>query len=175
MALTSVSTSRGRCTTGATVACALGTMAPGESARIVVEGTAAREGSYTVAYGVGSKQSDPKVAGDNAGTLALEIAGPAPVARAGAEAFSAPVAATVTRSSLPPTPATPRWRLRVWLSLRADRAAPAKLQLAENTARPWAWRSFGTSISLRTRLHTISIRFADASGAVSDWQRISIP
>jgi uncharacterized protein DUF4082 len=92
-----------------------------------------------------------------------------------AAAFSATVTVSTTKSKLPPAPATPKWPLRVWFTLTTPSPAPAKLQFAQTPLQPWAWRPYRNQITLRTRTHSIWIRFADTTGNPSNWRKLSIP
>ncbi len=89
--------------------------------------------------------------------------------------FTAAVTVRVPRSLLPAGSLVPRWPVRVWFALAAQSAAPARLQFAEDPERPWAWRPYTADITIRTRQHTIWIRFADTVGAVSTWTKVTIP
>ncbi len=89
--------------------------------------------------------------------------------------FTAAVTVRVPRSLLPAGSLVPRWPVRVWFALAAQPAAPARLQFAEDTERPWAWRPYTGDITIRTRQHAIWIRFADTLGAVSTWTKVTIP
>lgn len=92
-----------------------------------------------------------------------------------AKTLAAVVTVSTTTSLLPHALAMPRSPLRVWFTLSALSPAPAKLQFAETPLRPWAWRPFRSEITVRTRVHSIWIRFANASGDLSDWRQLSIP
>ena len=94
---------------------------------------------------------------------------------AAAQTFAAAMRVSTTKSLLPHAPAIPKWPLRVWFRLTALSAPPARLQFAETPQRPWAWRPFRDEITVRTRTHSIWIRFGNASSGLSDWRRISIP
>ena len=89
--------------------------------------------------------------------------------------FTAAVTVWVPRSLLPVGSLVPRWPARVWFTLAAQTAAPARLQFAEDPERPWAWRPYTSAITVRTRQHAIWIRFAETSGAISTWTKVTIP
>jgi hypothetical protein len=75
---------------------------------------------------------------------------------------------------------TPSWRTvatssrRTWVSVEASGAKPARMQLAAKVARPWAWRSYLSAFSFRTRTPTIWARFALTDDTVTAWHRISL-
>jgi hypothetical protein len=95
--------------------------------------------------------------------------------KAAGDTFSAAVAVSTVKSLLPHAPVSPRWPLRVWFRLTALSSAPARLQFAETPLLPWAWRPYRDEITVRTRMHSIWIRFANANGDLSDWLQLSIP
>ena len=75
---------------------------------------------------------------------------------------------------------TPSWRTvatssrRTWVAVAASGAKPARMQLAAKVARPWAWRSYLSAFSFRTRTPAIWARFALADDTVTSWHRISL-
>ncbi len=75
---------------------------------------------------------------------------------------------------------TPSWRTvatssrRTWVAVAASGARPARMQLATKLARPWAWRSYLSAFSFRTRQPAIWARFALADDTVTSWHRISL-
>lgn len=108
----------------------------------------------------------------------LDSSGSVANARSASQAagiLHAAVAVSVPRSLLPAGSLVPRWPVRVWFALAARRSAPSGVQFAENPDRPWAWRPYRAEITVRTREHTVWIRFMETSGAVSTWTKVAIP
>ena len=65
--------------------------------------------------------------------------------------------------------------MRVWFDFTTSAGTPVRMSFAVDQSRPWAWRPFRPNVSVRTKQHTIFVRFANADGAVSTWHELSIP
>ena len=71
----SAAPSKGSCSGGSTTSCSLGTMEVGESASVVVVGTAVAGGSSTAQADVGAAAPDPNVSANNTATTTVLVSG----------------------------------------------------------------------------------------------------
>jgi hypothetical protein len=105
--------------------------------------------------GVGARQGDPNVGDNNYAQVDTAV--------------EAPALAEVRLSVVKVT------RYRTWLRADVDpQQAPARMQLALDREKPWAWRSFVTQFSFRPTRTGVWVRFAAADGRVSDWQQVTV-
>ena len=75
VAFVSASASKGSCSGGATTSCSLGTMEVGESATVVVVGTAVAGGTAVTQAGIGTASADPNVAANNSAAATVTVTG----------------------------------------------------------------------------------------------------
>jgi len=74
----SVTTTQGSCSGTTTITCAIGTLAVGASATVVISATAATAGSFTNTATIGADQADQNVGANNTSAVAVVVTAPTP-------------------------------------------------------------------------------------------------